>query len=936
MRHTLPFHARRAAHILSLAAAGMLAASALAEEPKPLPGSDECAACHDPGPRAGKREKGTPPPFDAAALRGSPHAALECGACHPDAKKEFPHPEKLARVDCGACHSNEQTQYAASLHGRAAASGDQLAPTCRDCHGTHNILRPSSPRSPTSTMEIPRLCGGCHREGTPVSLTRHIPQTNILGNYMDSIHGEGLFKRGLTVTAVCTSCHTAHFVLPHTDPRSSIAKANIAKTCTQCHAQIEAVHRKVIRGELWEKAPHLIPACVDCHEPHKVREVYYSQGMSDGDCQRCHGDPNLKVARGGAAVSLFVSQADLAGSRHSRKACVQCHTGGTPSDDVRPCRTMPAKVDCSICHADTVNQYRESTHGVLVAQGSPDAPACEDCHVPHHTLGKNDPASPTFSRNVPVLCAKCHRTGQKAALRYTGRQVDIVEHYTESIHGKGLLESGLTVTANCADCHTAHHELPASDPRSSVNRANIARTCGQCHQGIYELFRASVHSPEVTHTGQALPVCADCHSAHSIERTDQSNFRLHIMDQCGRCHRQITEAYFDTFHGKVSRLGYLQTAKCYDCHGAHDILPVNDPRSHLSRANIVRTCGKCHTGSHRQFAGYLTHATHHDPRKYPFLFYTFWGMTALLVGTMVISGAHTVAWLPRSLEYRKQFHDGHGEAGAYVRRFQPFHRNLHLMVIASFLGLALTGMILKFSYAGWARVLARLLGGFEAAGLIHRFCAVTTFTYFGLHLYDLARQRRRSGKTWWQFLTGPESMLFNGRDWREFIGSLKWFLGRGPRPEYGRWTYWEKFDYFAVFWGVAVIGGTGLLLWFPELFTRVLPGWAVNVATTIHSDEALLAVSFIFVVHFFNTHFRPERFPIDTVIFTGGVPLEEFQRDRPREYRQLVETGRLEEFLMPGPLPRSVRFWRRLGFTALGIGLILIGLIVYAMLFAYR
>jgi cytochrome b subunit of formate dehydrogenase len=272
----------------------------------------------------------------------------------------------------------------------------------------------------------------------------------------------------------------------------------------------------------------------------------------------------------------------------------------------------------------------------------------------------------------------------------------------------------------------------------------------------------------------------------------------------------------------------------------------------------------------------------------------------------------------------------------YVRRFRKFHRNLHLMVVSSFLGLALTGMILKFSYAGWAKVLAHLLGGFEGAGLIHRFCAVLTFTYFGLHLYDLARLRRQSGKSWWRFISGPESMLLNRRDWREFLGSLKWFLGRGSRPEYGRWTYWEKFDYFAVFWGVAIIGGTGLMLWFPEIFTRVFPGWMVNVATTIHSDEALLAVSFIFVVHFFNTHFRPEKFPIDTVIFTGGMPLEEFKRDRPREYRELVESGQLEQSLMPEPTAQSSRFWRRLGFTALGLGIVMIGLILYAMLFAYR
>jgi cytochrome b subunit of formate dehydrogenase len=921
-------------------ASGVLVTGLLAQPAKPLPGSDDCLGCHETGVRTGKRQPGVPPPFDAAGLKASPHAGQECSACHAElAKKEFPHPEKLAPVECGTCHPDEQAQYAASLHG----AHDSQAPTCKTCHGTHDVLRPSNPKARTShtTTGIPMLCGSCHREDTPVSKTHNFPQSNILENYRDSLHGQALFDKGLTVAAVCTSCHTAHNVLPHTDPNSSISKGKIAKTCQQCHGQIEVVHRKVIRGELWEKGPSLIPACVDCHEPHKVRQVYYTEGMSDKDCMHCHSNPNLRAT--GSGKSLFVNEADMGASVHKRKptaggvpvACVQCHTGGTPSHG-RPCDTMPAKVDCSTCHPTQMDQYRESRHGTLAAQGSPDAPGCVDCHSPHRTLGKADSASPTFSRNVPQLCGKCHRTGQKAALRYTGKDVNILENYTESIHGKGLLQAGLTVTASCTACHTSHHELPASDPRSSVNRANIATTCAQCHRGIYEQFTASVHSPSVTKSGKPLPVCADCHSAHSIERTDQTDFRLNIMDQCGRCHRQITDAYFETFHGKVSKLGYLKTAKCFDCHGSHDILPVNDPRSRLSRNNIVNTCGKCHTGSHRQFAGYLTHATHHDPQKYPFLFYTFWGMTTLLVGTMIVSGSHTLAWLPRSLEYRKAARNGHGDSGVYVRRFRPLHRNLHLMVVTSFLGLALTGMTLKFSYAPWAKVLAHLLGGFESAGMIHRFCAALTFTYFGWHVYDLVQQKRKSGKSWRRYLFGEESMLLNGRDWREFIGSMKWFLGKGERPQYGRWTYWEKFDYFAVFWGVAIIGFTGLMLWFPEIFTRVLPGWMVNVATTIHSDEALLAVSFIFVVHFFNTHFRPEKFPIDTVIFTTGMSLEEFKRDRPREYQAMVESGKLEENLMPAPAERAVRFWRRLGFTALGLGMIMIALIVYAMIFAYR
>jgi cytochrome b subunit of formate dehydrogenase len=918
-------------------ATALAAAPLLAQQAQPLPGSEECAMCHEAGRRKGKREPGVPPPYNEAALRASPHATLECKNCHVDlAEVEFPHPEKLQRVDCGMCHSTEAEQHAASLHGRAIKRGDPLAPRCTDCHGTHNVLRPTDPGSPTAKPQVPALCGRCHHEGSPVQLTHHIPQDKILENYTESIHGEGLFRRGLSVTAVCTSCHTAHFVLPHTDSRSSISRQNIAKTCTQCHTQIELVHRKVIRGELWEKGPHLIPACVDCHEPHKIRRVFYPQGMSDRDCQRCHANPELKSSAPGRAVSLYVSERELADSRHVRVACVQCHTGGTPAHE-RPCDTISTKVDCSVCHADQANQYQESIHGQLFAKESPDAPSCKDCHGTHGILGRTQPRSPTFSRNVPALCAKCHRTGQKAAVRYKGTQTQVVEHYVESIHGKGLLESGLTVTANCADCHTPHHELPSHDPRSSVNRTNVAATCGRCHQGIYEMFEKSIHSPAVAHTSKPLPVCSDCHSAHTIKRTDLSDFRLHIMDQCGRCHQAITASYFETYHGKVSKLGYLKTAKCYDCHGAHDILPVSNPDSRLSRQNVVATCGKCHPESHRRFAGYLTHATHHDPEKYPFLFYTFWGMTSLLVGTLFVAGVHTAAWLPRSFKYRKEIKsETNGHGSVFVRRFRPFDRNLHLMVITSFLGLALTGMTLKFSYTTWAQVLSHLLGGFEAAGFIHRVCALLTFTYFGLHLWDLRRKRQANGQTWRRFFFNRESMLFNRQDWREFVGSLKWFIGKGPRPEYGRWTYWEKFDYFAVFWGVAVIGSTGLLLWFPEFFTHVLPGSMINVATIIHSDEALLAVGFIFTIHFFNTHFRPERFPIDTVVFTGGVPLEEFKRDRPREYQELTENGGLEKLLMPAPQPLMVKFWRRFGFAALGIGLSLIGLILYAAIFVYR
>ena len=179
-------------------------------------------------------------------------------------------------------------------------------------------------------------------------------------------------------------------------------------------------------------------------------------------------------------------------------------------------------------------------------------------------------------------------------------------------------------------------------------------------------------------------------------------------------------------------------------------------------------------------------------------------------------------------------------------------------MIISFLGLAITGMTLKFSYLAWAQLASALMGGFETVGYIHRLCAVLTFIYFITHIYFLFVQKREVKMTWAKFLLDDDSMLPNKNDAKDAWATLKWFIGIGPRPQYGRWTYWEKFDYFAVFWGVGIIGCTGLMLWFPEFFTLFLPGWIINVATIIHSDEALLAVAFIFTVHFFNTHFRPD------------------------------------------------------------------------------
>jgi cytochrome b subunit of formate dehydrogenase len=271
-----------------------------------------------------------------------------------------------------------------------------------------------------------------------------------------------------------------------------------------------------------------------------------------------------------------------------------------------------------------------------------------------------------------------------------------------------------------------------------------------------------------------------------------------------------------------------------------------------------------------------------------------------------------------------------------IVRFSRLNRVLHILMIVSFISLALTGMTLKFSYTGWAVFLSKIFGGFESAGFIHRFAAVIMISAFVIHIIDLIRIKRKENKSLKELLFNPDSMLFNKQDLKDFIGSLKWFVGLGERPDYGRWTYWEKFDYFAVFWGIFVIGSTGLTLWFPEFFTQFFPGWVINVATIIHSDEALLATGFIFTVHFFNTHLRPEKFPMDIVIFSGHVPLEEFKLDRPKEYKELVEKGELEKYFVEPYPPIVIRTIKVFGWTALITGFSIIIWIIYAMIFAYR
>lgn len=672
--------------------------------------------------------------------------------------------------------------------------------------------------------------------------------------------------------------------------------------------------------------------------------------IANKDCLECHLDSNLTRVVNGKTESLVFPTKAFAHSVHADLSCVDCHSGikqlahGTP---------LPPP-DCALCHEEEAKAYTTSIHGLSHLLGPSGAAECWDCHGSHDILPVNNPASPVFKMNLPFTCAKCH-SNPGLTKEYEILHPNAAKEYVDSIHGQALIKMGLIVAPSCDDCHGVHDIKRNVDRDSPINHANIAKTCGKCHLGIEETYDQSIHGRLLAKGDRRAPVCTDCHTTHQIVNPAVTNFKAVMDDRCGKCHPVHYQYYRGTYHGQAMALGRPnvapKVAACYDCHGYHDILPPSDPHSRLSKTHILATCRQCHLGANIGFTKYDPHANPLDGRHYPLLHALFLGMTTLLIGTFAFFGLHTLGWLVRAVYL--YLHDSKTFRETKIRtqvddewftRFSPFERFLHLLVVSSFLLLVITGMPLKFSYTHWAKEVFNIMGGPGTARTLHHFGALVTFLYFGLHLVSLIKKvwhgrkslrdtatGRFKWKRLWREAFGPDSMLPTMQDWRDFVAHNKWFFGKGPRPQFDRWTYWEKFDYLAVFWGVAFIGVSGLIMWFPMSFTRFLPGWIINIALLIHSDEALLAAGFIFAIHFFNTHFRIEKFPMDTVIFSGRVSKNGMLHERKRWYDRLVAEGKLEEHRVKDGWEGWKDIARAFGYFFFGLGVILLILIIYAM-----
>jgi len=615
--------------------------------------------------------------------------------------------------------------------------------------------------------------------------------------------------------------------------------------------------------------------------------------LKDEDCLQCHSDKTLTKDVNGKQVSLFVDGAKLKHSIHGGMfGCVDCHTDVKTLAHDAP----PKKVTCAQCHADAQEAYSHSYHAKTVKAGNAPAANCQDCHGgEHEVLAADDAKSPVNHSNIPITCGRCH--GQKFLMEQNGESAQAFLSYQDSVHGRAV-EKGSLKAAVCTDCHGAHEILPASDAKSPISKASVPGTCGKCHTEIENTFNQSIHGQAIARGNQLAPVCTDCHGIHSIKSHADPNSPASQQnlsrDTCARCHEGVrlsqefgvpgnrVNSYFDSYHGLAAEGGSVVAANCSSCHGVHDILPSSDPRSTINRAHLDATCGKCHKGVTQKFT--LTRVHMEDgihPRDIGSILVRWIRLIYILLIVAVIGAMflhNAIIWGSKAAARRRM-------QNPFMTRMTTNQRWQHLILLTSFIVLVVTGFALKFPNSWLAEVLAI---GEKLRSITHRVAGVVLIAAGIYHMFYLAATRE-GRRLIWDFAPRPKDAF-------DALGTMRYYLGlSAERPKFGRFSYAEKAEYWALVWGTALMGVTGVMMWAKVGVGNLLARWWVDVATAVHFYEAILATLAIVVWHFYQVFFDPDVYPMNGAWWDGKMPVEHYRHEHGLDAEGLAEADGVDE-----------------------------------------
>jgi formate dehydrogenase gamma subunit len=650
--------------------------------------------------------------------------------------------------------------------------------------------------------------------------------------------------------------------------------------CLACHGQADMKSEKgkaiSIRPDKHAASVHAILGCKDCHTT--IREFPHPVKVSKVECATCHAE---EVADAAKSVHAALGES----------ACSSCH--GNVHEVGAAANAQPGK--CAECHTREAKEFSQSVHVRAAKAGDPDAPTCTSCHGLAHKIQESSaPTSTVARKNQATGCAKCHADAAFLS-RHKIPILHPVEQYLQSVHGRAVLQGKNAAT--CADCHGSHDILPARDGQSKVSHWNVAATCGVCHIEIAKIYVGSVHGQAIKEGVQDSPDCADCHGEHLIlepaNPASPVNASHVSAETCGRCHGDArlsrrynlpadrVPSYAESYHGLAKREGSLTAANCASCHGIHNIYQSSDPRSTVNAANLAKTCGRCHEGVGEKFAIGPIHVQTATGPAHPVVKWVrgiYWVLIPLTLGFMVF---HNLLDLLAKLVRRRPRY----ETGEQVLRMNLLFRIAHWGVMLSFPTLVFTGFALKYPDSWWATTFL-LRGKHEAfRGELHRAAAVVLIAATLYHFIHLAVNGRDRVFLW--------AMFPKWKDATDLIGVIRYNLGaRREQPQFEKFNYAEKLEYWAFLWGTLVMAFSGFLLWFNNFTLRNFPKWITDAATAVHWYEAVLATFSILLWHFYFVIFDPLVYPMDTAWLNGKASADHYRRTRPN-YLQALERAEL-------------------------------------------